>query len=477
MFWLCLDFPRLPIELFLQAGTPPDPLVVSSGGNRPSVVACDARAQAAGIRPGMWLSAAYALAPQIDTRVRDPAREHAALEAAALWALQFTSHVSIVSPGSLLLEIGGSFRLFGGLERLRDCVRDAAAELGHDVTLAATPTPLGAQWLACAGFDMLVHDRGTLRDHLGRLPIEALELRPDAAASLDRLGVRTLGELLALPRDGLARRFGQTLLDLLDRALGRLPDPRPPLIPPERFRVGLALPSPVAEVEALLFAAHRLVLQLCGFLSGRNAGVTRLRLALIDENRRTTEVNISLSIPSRDPKHLIALLRERLTLTLLPARIESIVLEAPEVAQLAPRNFSFFPDHEQSREEKAVLVEKLRARLGEDAVHGLALYPDARPELAWREAEPGAKPGNAPPLPRPAWLLARPRALQSHDGLPCLDGPLALLDGPERIESGWWDDNDAMRDYFVARNPHGATFWVYRERTPQGNWFLHGIFA
>lgn len=425
----------------------------------------------------MWLSAAYALAPQIDTRVRDPAREHAALEAAALWALQFTSHVSIVSPGSLLLEIGGSFRLFGGLERLRDCVRDAAAELGHDLTLAATPTPLGAQWLARAGFDMLVHERGTLRDHLGRLPIEVLELRPDAAASLDRLGVRTLGELLALPRDGLARRFGQTLLDLLDRALGRLPDPRPPLIPPERFRAGLALPSPVAEVEALLFAAHRLVLQLCGFLSGRNTGVTRLRLTLIDENRRTTEVNISLSIPSREPKHLIALLRERLTLTLLPARTESIVLEAPEVAQLAPRNFSFFPDHEQSREEKAVLVEKLRARLGENAVHGLALYPDARPELAWREAEPGAKPGSAPPLPRPAWLLARPRALHSHDDLPCLDGSLALLDGPERIESGWWDGNDAMRDYFVARNAHGATFWVYRERTPQGNWFLHGIFA
>lgn len=441
------------------------------------VVACDTRAQAAGIRPGMQLPAAYALAPQIDTRVRDPAREHAMLETAGWWALQFTSHVSIVPPGSLLLEIGGSLRLFGGPERLRDRVRDAAAELGHDVILAAAPTPLGAQWLARAGFDMLVADRETLRHHLRRLPVESLELPADAAASLDRMGLRTLGELLALPRDGLARRFGQTLLDRLDRALGRLPDPRAPIEPPARFRADLALPSPVAEVEALLFAAHRLVLQLCGFLSGRNAGVTGLRLELLDENRRATPVHVALSVPSRDPKHLIALLRERLSLTLLPAPIESVALEAPGIAQLAPRNFSFLPDREQSREHKAVLVEKLRARLGEGAVHGLALYPDARPELAWRETEPGASPGDAPPLPRPAWLLARPRALPSRDGLPCLDGPLALLDGPERIESGWWDGNDAMRDYFVARNPHGATFWVYRERTPQGGWFLHGIFA
>jgi protein ImuB len=124
------------------------------------------------------------------------------------------------------------------------------------------------------------------------------------------------------------------------------------------------------------------------------------------------------------------------------------------------------------------LVEKLRARLGNEALHGLSLYPDARPELAWREAEPGVA-GNGCPTTacRPAWLLSRPRPLDTEDGMPWLDGPLERIDGPERIESGWWDGNDVLRDYFIVRNPAGATFWIYRDRLEKTRWFLHGIFA
>jgi protein ImuB len=477
MLWLCLDFHRLPLELYLRAGEPPDALVIAGGGNRPQVIACDARAQAAGIRPGMALSAAYALSSRILVRVRDSAEELRALEATALWALQFTSHVVVAPPSSLLLEIGGSLRLFGGLDALRRRIRDGAAELGFDAVIAIAPTPLGAQWLARAGLEAEITDAAALRDRLGRLPVAHLESRRNALESFRRLGLRTLGELARLPRDGLARRFGQPLLDRLDRAFGASPDPQPAFVAPARFRAALTLPSPVTEVEALLFAAHRLMLQMTGYLSACNAGVMRLKLAMESESGKAPEAIVALSVPSRDPKHLLNLMRERLSLTRLPGRIETIALEALELAQLAPRNFSLFPDRERSREEKAALVEKLRARLGDDAVHGLSLYPDARPELAWREAEPGTKMQPAPKLPRPAWLLAQPRRIDLRDGAPWLDGRLTLLDGPERIESGWWDGDDVMRDYFVARNADGAAFWVYRERSAGGHWFLHGLFA
>lgn len=425
----------------------------------------------------MPVSAIHALTPRVLVRARDIAAERHALEGVALWALQFTSRVSVLPEGSLLLEIGSSLKFFGGLDSLCSRIRGEAATLGFDAVVAAAPTPRGAQWLARAGLELSIETPAALRHHLDRLPVDCLEVAPGVLDSFERIGVRTIGELARLPRAGVARRFSQELIDRLDRAFGSLPDPPVPFVPPARFSADLVLPSPVTEVEALLFAAHRLVQQLAGCLAARNAGVRRLRLALKAENSQPAEAVVALSIPSRDARHLVNLLRERLLLLKLPGRIESLRLEALEVGQLAPRNFCLFPDRERSSEEKTALVERLRARLGSDAVHGLSLYPDARPELAWREAEPGSQTGPAPHLPRPAWLLPRPRSLEARDGIPQLDGGLALLKGPERIESGWWDGNDVMRDYFVARNPRGATFWIYRERSRQARWFLHGIFS
>lgn len=477
MLWLCLNLSRLPIEVFLRAGTSHDPLVVTSGGNAPLIVACNEHAAAAGIRDGMSLSAAYALLPELTARTRDTNAEHNCLGEIALWALQFTSQVSVHAPDSLLLEIGASLRLFGGLDALCNQINESASQLGFDTLTAVAPTPRGAYWLARSGLGVSVKDRETLQHHLNRLPVTCLDAAGATFQSLERMGIRTVGQLARLPRDALARRFGQRLLDQLDRAFGNRPDPQTLFSPPSRFSVRLALPSPVSEAEALLFAAHRLILQLTGYLSASNAGVMRLRLMLENEDGATTDVIVALSIPGRDPKHLLNLLRERLSQTALSGRSEAITLEALEVAQLAPRNFSFLPDAVHAREERATLVERLRARLGDDAVHGLSLFPDARPEFAWHEAEPGIHTQPGPPLLRPAWLLKRPRRLKLHDGRPCLDGQLQIVDGPERIESGWWDGFDVMRDYFIARSNGGATFWIYRERIPSGGWFLHGIFS
>jgi protein ImuB len=179
-------------------------------------------------------------------------------------------------------------------------------------------------------------------------------------------------------------------------------------------------------------------------------------------------------MPSRDGTHLVSLLRERLSRIALPQSVEAFGLECEETMQLAPGNFSFFTERGRGAEDRAALVERLRARLGREAVHGLALVPDHRPELAWRESEPGTPHAEPPPTPRPLWLLAAPRVLLTDDHGPRLDGPLALEPGPERIESGWWDGGDVRRDYFVAANPEGARFWIYRSGDA---WFLHGIFA
>jgi protein ImuB len=217
---------------------------------------------------------------------------------------------------------------------------------------------------------------------------------------------------------------------------------------------------------------------MAGWLHMQQAGVTRLKLILHHEDRKPTVVTLSFSVPSRDPRRILALLREKLSTLALPDRVEAIVLESAEARPLDSRNLSLFPEDRLPEEERWLIIEHLRARLGSEAVHGIATYPDHRPELAWRCCEPGSSViTQGELLPRPLWLLEQPRHLNSAGGMPILDTPLALIAGPEQIESGWWDDHDATRDYFVAADSNDRRFWVFRERNASAEWFLHGVFA
>lgn len=486
MLWLALHLPRLPLEV-LQRGLDATrfaandvtalPFAIAAGGATSRILLPDAEAVRLGITPGMPLSAAYALVPDLVVRPRDPFLEAETLAGLALWAEQFTPTLSLAPPDVLLLEIGGCLTLFSGLESLLDRVRTGLTELGFDTCLACAPTPEGARLLARNGLEDRITQLDALRRRLAQLPVDGLDLPPEPATAFARLGLRTLGECLRLPRDGLARRFGQAVVDHFDRALGHRPDPRAPFIPPPRFTTRLALPAPVPEVERLLFGARRLILELTGFLAGRQAGVTRFALSLEHEDVPVTRVAVELSMPSRDPAHLALLVRERLSRTSLPAPVEAIRLDCEDAMQLAPRNFSFFPTAEAAAEDRVALVERLRSRLGRDAVHGLTLVPAHRPELAFREAEPGTAPPPALPSPRPLWLLHTPK--------PVAPQTLRLLSGPERIESGWWDGHDVRRDYFVALQTNHARCWVYREcagtdatgKAAGERWFLHGYFA
>jgi len=247
-----------------------------------------------------------------------------------------------------------------------------------------------------------------------------------------------------------------------------------PFTPPERYHGQLELPAPVAEVEALLFGVKRLVAELAGFLHGRGAGVTRLRCDLVHEDAAPTSLVLGLSC-TRQVEHILNVLRERLARTELPDRVEAIRIVAEEIAPLEAKAGDFFPIAGGDGEAGAQLLERLRARLGEDAVRALALCADHRPERASRQtttlgAAAAAKASHAFPQ-RPLWLLPAPRPL----GTDPARAELKLVSGPERVETGWWDGDDVGRDYFVGRNQRGEALWLYRERG--GDWFVHGVFA
>ena len=347
----------------------------------------------------------------------------------------------------------GSLRLHGGVDRLREHLEAGVRALGFPARIGVAATARAALWLA----------RGE-REALEALPVEVTRLDIEFFRSI---GVRTVGELLRLPRDGLAQRCGEDVVRDLDRAIGTLSEPREYFAPPPRFDARLELPAEVMHAEALLFGARRLLVQLEGLLAARQSGIRAFALHLAHADLAETTVQVGLASPARDAERLAQLLRERLASIRLPQPVEAIRLEAGDFAPLPGRSAGMFGDAAGEAEDWARLLERLRARLGHDAVCGLAAQADHRPEHAWRRVEPGEWDPHefSAPGPRPAWLLA-PRKLA--------EGEFTALAGPERIESGWWDGDDAKRDYFIARLPNASLAWVYREA---GEWYLHGLFA
>jgi protein ImuB len=393
MLWACLRLPLLSLDVFSRAtGASADaPFVVTSGGHYPRVVAANAAARAAGIRRDQLISAALALVPEVVMRERDDAAEAAALADIATLLLAFTPNTSVAPPSAVLAEIAGSVRLFGGLPRLVDELQRQARSGGYETTIGVAPTATAALLLARAGRVTPVLDTEALPRVLAPVPLALLDFDADTLATLKAAGITTFGDAHALPRAGLARRFDQRVVDTLDRAVGRAPDPRDPYLPPPHFERRLPLPAPVDSADALQFAVNRLVGDFADWLLARGLGALRMSLTLVHERymreRGTapTLAAFALGAPARAPAHLNAVLRERLARVVLPAPVEAIVLASDETAPLAARNLGLLPEDE-AGSVVVPLVERLRSRLGEHAVATLTTQAEHRPEHAASES-------------------------------------------------------------------------------------------
>jgi len=479
MLWLALHLPHLALEVHARGGISGPLAVTENATTKGRLLLCDATAHACGVRPGMTATSAWALCANLKIMPRAPLAECHALERIAAWACQFTSQVSIAGAAELLLEIGGSLALFGGIAPIRTKIGHGLQQLGYSYRMACAPTPLAAQWFARTGISACLDHPENLSLALNGLPVQVLQ-STEAALALERFGSRTIGDCRQLPRDGLAQRLGQEALDEIDRALGKLPDPRPLFKPPRIFSSTLTLPAPAEHAAALLFAARRLYAEMCGHLVATGQGAQRLEFTFYHERRQRTRLALNLVTASRDPEHLLALLRERLAALQLTQPATAIRLVCTQQQALAAENQPLLPNSRTRTEAGIRLLEKLQARLGTAAICGLRLFADHRPEQAWRACAPEERtaPSASPALgERPLWLLQCPRALHEQGAVPHCDGPLTLLAGPERIETGWWDDHAVVRDYFIARNQAQALLWIYREHGMRARWFLQGFFS
>lgn len=281
-------------------------------------------------------------------------------------------------------------------------------------------------------------------------------------------------------REGFVQRFGAAAAIDLDRAHGRVPDPRPYFQPPETFRSRIEFGFEVADATALQFPLGRLLRELEGYLRARCAGVQHWELVITCAQRVTSRISFGTVAPERSAERLLHLARERLNRTTLGNPALAITVAADQFFPVADRNLEWLPNPAAPATQVGHLIDRLCARLGSDRVYTLQSIDHHQPERSWRPTQSRPKGhGKAvplPPGPRPLWLLNRPRALLTEEGQPRYQGRLDLIAGPERLEGGEWDDQPAGRDYYVARSANGETVWVYREHR-QPDWYLHGIFA
>ena len=454
------------------------------------VLDADAAARAQGFVDGMRRGGVLTLAPNADLRERELAREEQTVRGVAFALLQFTPNVVIAAENVVLADVSASLRLFGGLRALRWQIHRVVADVGVTCTQALAPTAEGSWLIARAGGGVALTQRSLARV-LARIPLTILPAARRFADWFDGLGCSTIDDVTRLPRAGLKKRCGTALLEALDRAKGEAPEVHEWLTMPPAFDARVELPDRIEHVEATLFAARRLTLQMTGWLAARQLAVARFVVSLEHERGRAaiapTEVEVALGEPTWHEEHLMRLLRERLARIELVAPVIALRLEAKDVREAEAPSESLFPEPGGTPQDHARLMELLVARLGSENVMKPAPVADFRPEVAarWVPVSSDARPASTDlprDLPRPAWLLDVPIQLIMRGHRPFYGTPLRMVSPGERIECGWQDGHIVTRDYFVAESENHLHYWIFRarvgsrdEREPR--WFLHGLFG
>ncbi|HKL51786.1 MAG TPA: DNA polymerase Y family protein, partial [Wenzhouxiangellaceae bacterium] len=441
----------------LPAMAPATPLALhDTVSGRARVIEINRAARGLGVHPGQALADALAIAPDLESLPRDRKAEARLLEELALVAYRYSHQVAITGDG-VVLETGGSRRLHGDLDAMLDTLADEISAMGLYATLGTAPAPAAACLLAHTG--QHVSEMKTLRETLSGWPIHRLALAPAELQKLDGLGLKSVRDVLALPRFERERRLGRALSRYLDQIHGREQTPLVYWQPPEAFCHLLELPVPTIRSEALLFALNRVLEHLHQWLRVRDRALSAIEIELLPEDRAPKiEFSAGLGQPGFQRDRLLEILRLKLESIRLSSAIESLRVRADSTTEQRPPQADLWTGTNVNDAWPA-LIDRLVARTGEDGLCSIAPCPDHRPEKAWKWTPPGTTGTDAATQPRPNWLLPEPR--------PCKAGELRLIDGPERIEAGWWDGQDCRRDYWTAHDRHGNRLWVFREYKPR----------
>jgi protein ImuB len=512
--------PHLPLERLKRAGkalSDDRPFALVGSEERGLLLTAVNGASAAhGLISGMGLADARAICPHLLTAPAEARKDAEALLDLASWAsVRYSPTLNIDGDDGLWLDVTGVSNLFGGETELLADLEGRLARAGLTARAALAETLGGAHALArFARTSPIVVPQGKIAPALADLPVEALRLDPEIAHLLRRLGLKRIGQLYALPRASLERRFhakdvAEAMLLRLDQALGQREEKRTPLKPAADFTVRLPFPEPLITHEGVLAGLDYLAEELCSLLASKARGARRVALWLCRSDGSSAVIEAGLSAPSHERKHLLGLFKDKIEGVDMGFGVDLMAFAASVTETLLPAQRSLAASEEKVAAEP--LIDRLVNRLGARAVRRLfprashipELAQSARSALARSALAPSALAswdGLAPSKPqRPPLLFANPEPLTVLAEIP--EGPPARFtwrhvsrrvvkaEGPERIAPEWWRALGRIptlsrpRDYYRIEDEDGHRYWVFREGLYQESdlghpgWFLHGVFG
>ncbi|MDX8527243.1 DNA polymerase Y family protein [Mesorhizobium sp. MSK_1335] len=486
--------------------------------NTQRIAALDERAEALRLKRGMGIADARAMHPSIDVVEADAEADRRLLEGLADWCDRYTPLVAIDAEDGLFLDVTGCTHLFGGERAMQDEILARFFQQGFDVRAGLASTP-GAAWAAARFHGDRIVAGGEEEALLAPLPLSALRIAPETRASLESVGLRTAGAVMAAPRAPLARRFGAILLLRLDQALGRLDEAVSPRLPVAPLSVERHLAEPVMLTDDIERLVSRLAVALKTDLERRGEGARTLALLLFRVDGAISRIAVGTSRPMREPRLIQKLFHERLTA--LEQNIDAgfgfdlVRLSVLSVAAFDLAQGDLTGETDDDDADIALFADRVRARLGEAAVLKPVVVESHLPERAvktvpfaevpQRRAPSKQSDRTAPPMTiyppeRPVRLFRSPEPIEvPATEIP--EGPpmnfrwrralyrVARAEGPERIAAEWWRqlpgaEEAPTRDYYRIEDSVGRRYWLYRQglyssasQAAPPRWFMHGVFA
>jgi protein ImuB len=480
-------------------GAPPagEPLVtVKTEGSRRLIGAVDQAAHALGLRSGQTIAHAQALVPNLRVVEAMPDEDEASLTELARWCIGYSPIVAPDPPNGIWIDIAGAAHLFGNEEKLLAHLVGRLVAQGIQAAACVADAP-GTAWAVARYGKGAVVPPGRSVEAVASLPVSALRLSQATVEALHRLGIERIGQLAAMPRAPMVRRFGKEVALRLDQAFGHAFEPINPLVPKEVPVQRVSFAEPIGRLEDLKAVVQRLVDRLCQDVARAGLGVRRLDLIFERIDRRSAALRVGTAKATREASHLAKLFDERLQ-TIDPGfGIEAALLIASKTEPLSEKQMEVrsLANDQTLNVDLSRLVDRLGARLGPKRAYRLAPVESRMPERSMKRVSALAPvTGLVWPegLPRPTRLLDPPEPVTATALLP--DHPPAFFvwrrvrhrvvkaDGPERITGEWWkseSERSSLRDYYRVENEQGARFWVFRDAPADegGRWWLHGLFA
>ena len=479
MLWLCLHFPKLPLEALASKPVCNDDILrVVIEGQR--AITCDDEVEALGVAPGLKQSTVSGLLSGHPLKLlsRAPEEELKVLKRLRQWAYSITPTLTLWRDDCLQLEIGRCLLVHGCLERLIEKITVELDRRGFTTHIGVGPSQESA-WLfsqtSPSPQTAQPADGAPLEAQLAPIALHRLDEFAKDVAALNKSGVRRFGELLALPQDGLRRRCSQAFCNWIDRLLCRVEVAIEDFHPEPEYGDIAWLGYGSTNNQELIQPMAQLLQDFSQFLRNTQLQTQHIRWDFIAAQGESPQLHAHSSECHNDPNRWLEQSRLKLEQLQFDDLIEGISLTACELslAQLTTQDLFLESKHQ---EPLSQLIDRLRSRLGFQAVSHVYERAEHLPEhCSFIDANQlSASTAKAKNLRRPFWLLESPQPIsQRGNQLYWLDA-LEIISGHERLEDCWWSQ-PTSRDYYIAKTGAGQPVWIFQDRHNRC-WFLQGIF-